>query len=85
MNLLMHTLGWALMLVVPLGLIWLGATSPAPSPPARPQPPPAPLDAGEWLLLPFQLVAGLAGLCWALAGLLVFLSPVLLLAWLVLR
>jgi hypothetical protein len=37
-------------------------------------------DGGAWLLLPFQLVAGLAALCWCLLGLLVFLSPLLILA-----
>lgn len=83
-DLLTRALGWVLMLAVPLGLAWLGATSPAP-PPVQRQTPAAPLTAGEWLALPFQLVAGLAGLCWLVVALLVFLSPLLALAWLVLR
>ena len=37
-------------------------------------------DDGAWLLLPFQLVAGLAWLCWAAILLAVFLSPLLILA-----
>lgn len=54
----------------------------APKAPERPQVAP---DDAEWLLLPFQIVGGLAVLLWCLAGLLVFLSPLLALAWLVTR
>jgi hypothetical protein len=40
--------------------------------------PTRPLDASgdaEWLLLPFQAIASLAGLCWLLVCLAVFLAP----------
>lgn len=84
MNLLMRILGLVLMLAPGCGLIWLGMTSPA-KPPAKPEPPAAPLDAGEWLALPFQLLAGLAGLCWLAIAALAFVSPLLVLAWLVTR
>lgn len=56
-----------------------------PLPPTAPQAPQDASDAGEWLALPFQLVAGLAGLLWLAIAALVFVSPVLALAWLVLR
>ncbi len=42
------------------------------APPARPV---AASDAGGWLLIPFQLVACLAWLCWAAILLAVFLAP----------
>jgi hypothetical protein len=85
MALLPRILGFVIMIGVPLALIWLGSCCPAPTPAKRPQ---APQDASsdrEWLLAPFQLLAGLAGLCWCLIGVAAFLSPLLALAWLVAR
>lgn len=77
-------LGWTLGLACLAFAVW-GHFGPhaAPyhrSPAKAPQRPVAASDDGEWLLLPFQLIAGLAALCWCLLGLLVFLSPLLLLA-----
>ena len=56
-----------------------------------PMPEPTPEEAAQhardtradadWFLLPFQIVGGLAGLCWCLIGLAVFLSPLLFLVW----
>ncbi len=46
-----------------------------PSPVAPPQRPVAASDDAEWLLLPFQLIAGLAGLLWGLIMVLIFLAP----------
>jgi hypothetical protein len=67
-------------LVSPLVLLALGAfiyftnrlPECPPAPPGRPQE--ASRDA-EWLLLPFQVVGGLAGLLWCLILLAVFLAP----------
>jgi hypothetical protein len=84
-DLLTRALGFAVMIGVPLALLWLGSRCPAPTPAKRPQAPPEPLDSGEWLLLPFQLAGGLAGLLWCLIGVAAFLSPLLVLAWLVAR
>lgn len=72
--------GGLLLMLSPLALIFL----PLPDPPAPQRPQDASADT-DWLVLPFQAVAGLAGLCWCAVGLLVFLSPLLVLAWLVLR
>ena len=54
-----------------------------PLPPTPPQAPQDGSDAGEWLWLPFQLIATLAGLCWGLILLAVFLAPLLFVAALV--
>jgi apolipoprotein N-acyltransferase len=67
--------------------VWQGYR--APLPPVAPTRPQDASDDAEWLLLPFQAVAGLAGLCWLLVWLAVFLAPlafvVLLVAGLVAR
>lgn len=75
-------LGALIFLVFPLGLL-IANTIAAwrnPLPKAPPTRPVAASDDAEWLLLPFQLVAGLAGLCWCLIGLGVFLAPLLFVA-----
>jgi len=82
MDLLTRALGAVLMLAPAVALMWLGSRPRPVDPPARPV---AASSDAEWLLLPFQLVAGLAGLLWCLAGLALFLSPLLVLAWLVVR
>lgn len=72
-----HIIEGLVFLLLPLGLfarnVWVGYRNPLPAePPQRHQ------DAsadGEWLLFPFQLIAGLAGLCWMLIMLAVFLAP----------
>lgn len=58
--------------------VWQGYRAPRP-PVGAPKRPVAPSDDAEWLLLPFQLVGGLAALCWCLLGLCVFLAPLALL------
>lgn len=77
-------LGWILGLACLAFAVW-GHWGPHAEPyyrsaPKAPQRPVVASDDGAWLLLPFQLVAGLAALCWCLLGLLVFLSPLLILA-----
>ena len=74
-------------------LLVLGVSTPMSSPMASgtPMPEPTPEESAQhardtradadWLLLPFQSVGGLAGLCWCLIGLAVFLSPLLFLVW----
>ena len=68
--------------------VWEGYRRPLPPVAAPTRPVDASGDA-EWLLLPFQLIGSLAGLCWLLVWLLVFLAPlafvVLLVAGLVVR
>ncbi len=76
--------GLVLMALPLLGLMWLGATAPE-RPVKPPRRPAEPLSAGEWLSLPFALLTTLATLCWLAIAALVFLSPVLALAWLVAR
>jgi hypothetical protein len=67
--------------------VWEGYR--APLPPVAPTRPQDASGDAEWLLLPFQAVGALAGLCWLLVWLAVFLAPlafvVLLVAGLVAR
>jgi hypothetical protein len=51
-----------------------------PTPRAAPGRPVGASSDAEWLLLPFQLIGGLAALLWCLLGLLVFLGPLLFVA-----
>ncbi len=73
----------ALILVAIFAFAWWGNRQP--DPPKAPARPVVASSDGEWLALPFQLIAGLAGLAWCLVGLAVFLSPLLILVWLVAR
>lgn len=61
---------------------WLLERRLPPLPPLSPQDAP---DLGEAIGAVASVAAGVAGLCWALVGVAVSLSPVLLLAWVVLR
>ena len=83
-ELLTRAAGWVLLLGVPLAYCWLVSYAP-PRPAAPPRRLPEPLTAGEWLALPFAAAATLATLFWLAVAALLFLSPVLLLAWVVLR
>lgn len=70
--------GWALGLAC-LALCVYGHMGPHAvprhDPTAPPEPPQDASAEAEWLLLPFQLVAGLAWLCWAAILVAVFLAP----------
>lgn len=61
---------------------WLLERRMPPLPPGGPQDAP---DLGEAIGAVASAVAGVTGLCWALVGVAVALSPVALLAWLVLQ
>lgn len=86
MDTLVRLGGALLMLAAPLVIIvggeWLRRSA---APPPAQLPAPARNTDADWLALPFQLIAGVAGLLWCVVGLLVFLSPLLLLAWAVFR
>lgn len=71
---------WVILVVLAAFIytIHLGYNDPTPRA-ASQRPAEASSDA-EWLLLPFQLVGGLAALLWCLLGLLVFLAPLLFVA-----
>jgi hypothetical protein len=82
--LLWRAAGWTLLLGIPLALGLLAGQA-GPRPVAAPTRPAEPLSFGEWLALPLAAAVTLATLCWLAAAALVFLAPVLALAWLVLR
>lgn len=74
-------LGWTLGLACIAFTLW-GCTLPE-TPSKAPQRPQVASTDADWILAPFQVVAGLAGLCWLALAALLFVSPLLVLAWLV--